>query len=72
MDKEKDGFEKLSESEKRQFLISIIDKNTLYINYADMDDVDYSIDADTKKFNNNFYKEENQKNKRKENRNGFN
>lgn len=61
MDKEKDGFEKLSEIEKRHFLISIIDKNTLYINYADMDDSDYSIDADTKKFNNNFYKEENQK-----------
>lgn len=58
MDKEKDGFEKLSETEKRQFLISIIDKNTLYINYADMDDSDYSIDADTKKFNKNFYKEE--------------
>lgn len=58
MDKEKNGFEKLSESEKRQFLISIIDKNTLYINYADMDDVDYSIDANTKKFNKNFYKEE--------------
>ncbi len=58
MDKEKDGFEKLSESEKRQFLISIIDKNTLYINYADMDDSDYSIDANIKKFNKNFYKEE--------------
>lgn len=58
MDKEKNGFEKLSEIEKRQFLISIIDKNTLYINYADMDDSDYSIDADTKKFNKNFYKEE--------------
>ncbi len=58
MDKEKDSFEKLSEIEKRHFLISIIDKNTLYINYADMDDIDYSIDADTKKFNKNFYKEE--------------
>ena len=58
MDKEKDGFEKLSEIEKRHYLISIIDKNTLYINYADMDDSDYSIDADIKKFNKNFYKEE--------------
>ena len=58
MDKEKDGFEKLSEIEKRHYLISIIDKNTLYINYADMDDSDYSIDSDTKKFNKNFYKEE--------------
>lgn len=58
MDKEKDGFEKLSETEKRQFLISIIDKNTLYINYADMNDSDYSIDDDTKKFNKNFYRGE--------------
>lgn len=58
MDKEKDGFSKLSEIEKRKFLISIIDKNTLYINYADMDDSDYSIDANTKKFNKSFYKDE--------------
>lgn len=48
-------FEELSEDDKRRLLISIIDKNTLYINYADINDSDYGIDENTKAFNDSFY-----------------
>lgn len=48
-------FEELSEDDKRKLLISIIDKNTLYINYADINDSDYGIDENTKAFNDSFY-----------------
>lgn len=49
-------FEKLGEGDKRKFLISIIDKNTLYINYEDMKDAGYGIDEKTKAFNDSFYR----------------
>lgn len=48
-------FEELSEDDKRKLLISIIDKNTLYVNYADINDSDYDIDDNTKAFNDSFY-----------------
>ena len=49
-------FENLGEGDKRKFLISIIDKNILYINYEDMNDADYGIDEKTKAFNDSFYR----------------
>ena len=48
-------FEELNEDDKRKLLISIIDKNTLYINYADINDLDYGINENTKAFNDSFY-----------------
>ncbi len=48
-------FNELSEDDKRKLLISIIDKNTLYVNYADINDSDYGIDENTKAFNDSFY-----------------
>lgn len=49
-------FDELSEDDQRRLLISIIDKNTLYINYADINDAEYEIDENTKAFNDSFYK----------------
>ena len=48
-------FNELSEDDKRKLLISIIDKNTLYVNYADINDSDYGINENTKAFNDSFY-----------------
>jgi adenine-specific DNA-methyltransferase len=40
---------------KRKALVSLIDKNKLYVNYSDINDKEYNIlDAD-KNFTNSFY-----------------
>ena len=54
-DKNIDDFKKLSKTEQKQILINIIDKNLLYVNYCDIDDEEYAISNDDKKFNRNFY-----------------
>ena len=58
LENQKVGFNTLSDEDKRKFLISIIDKNTLYINYSEMNDSSYNISDDVKAFNNSFYKKE--------------
>ena len=58
LENQKDGFIALSDEDKRKFLINIIDKNTLYINYSEMNDASYNISDDVKAFNNSFYKKE--------------
>ena len=51
-------FEKLSLAEQKQILSEIIDNNNLYVNYSDIDDIDYGISAQDKKFNHAFYGKE--------------
>lgn len=48
-------FEKLSLEEQKQILFEVIDNNNLYVNYADIDDIDYEILAEDKKLNHEFY-----------------
>lgn len=50
-----ESFKALSEKDKRALLTELIDKNTLYINYADMDDSAYEIPQAVKAFNRSFY-----------------
>lgn len=50
-----DDFIQLSIDDAKKVLISIIDKNTLYINYSDMDNEDYVIDDNDKAFTKDFY-----------------
>ena len=52
-------FEKLSLEDKKKALISIIDKNKLYVNYSDIEDEDYNISEEEKKFTKSFYGETN-------------
>lgn len=52
-----DDFVQLSIDDAKKVLISIIDKNTLYMNYSDIDNEDYSIDENDKAFTKNFYEE---------------
>ena len=51
-------FEKLSLAEQKQILSEIIDNNNLYVNYSDIDDIDYGISAKDKELNHAFYGKE--------------
>ena len=48
---EKDEFAKLPLVQQKSLLIDLVNKNKLYVNYHDIDDVSYKIDANTKKLN---------------------
>ncbi len=56
MKQDKEQFDLLTNQEKREFLISIIKKNTLYINYSEIDDEINNISDEVKSFNHSFYK----------------
>ena len=51
-------FKALSFAEQKQLLSEIIDNNNLYVNYSDIDDIDYHISEHDKKLNRQFYGEE--------------
>lgn len=55
-DADKD-FENLTLEEKKQALIKLVDKNKLYVNASDMDDVAYKISDADKAFTKSFYEE---------------
>lgn len=48
-------FKNLSLAHKKQLLLELIDNNTLYVNYSDIDDKTYSISAGDKKHNAQLY-----------------
>ncbi len=48
-------FCKLSSENKRDFLIKILDKNMLYVNYCDIDDKDFAVSDTEKAFTKSFY-----------------
>ncbi len=50
-------FEALALDEQRRFLMEVLDKNQLYVNYSEIDDADYGISDLDKKFNRQFYGE---------------
>ena len=58
MGENEDKFNELSMDEKKKFLVGIIDKNTLYINYSDIDDFHYDLLEEDKKFTKSFYEGE--------------
>src|SRR5690606_41345060 len=49
------SFEQLELDDQKKLLISTIDKNHLYINYADIEDKTYNISDADKKLNLQFY-----------------
>lgn len=53
---EKSSFEELSLEEQKQFLIELLDKNQLYVNYSEIDDETYKVSEEEKKLNHQFYK----------------
>lgn len=56
VEKQEDLFCNLSENDKRKFLIEVIDKNMLYVNYCDIDDEEFEVSGNDKLFNDSFYK----------------
>jgi len=48
-------FKDLPFEKQKRFLIEILDKNELYVNYSEIDDVLYNVDEITKKLNHDFY-----------------
>lgn len=50
-------FNSLELEEKKKALISLVDKNKLYVNYSDMDDESYDISESDKAFTKSFYAE---------------
>lgn len=49
-------FEDMELDEKKKALISLVDKNKLYVNYSDIDDKMYNVSESDKKFTESFYK----------------
>lgn len=50
-------FESLSLDEQKRFLIEVLDKNQLYVNYSEIDDENYGVTDTDKKLNRRFYGE---------------
>ena len=48
-------FEQLSIDDKKKFLIEVLDKNMLYVNYCDIDDSDFQVTEQEKAFTKSFY-----------------
>lgn len=49
-------FRKLSRADKRRLLLELIDNNTLYVNYEDINDPSFKVSDSDKKFNQELYK----------------
>ena len=54
----KSDYDDLTIDEKKRFLMEILDKNLLYVNYCDMDDGEFAISEEDKAFTKSFYGEE--------------
>ena len=50
------SFADLSIENQKRFLLECLDKNHLYVNYSEIDDKEYSVSAEDKKLNKEFYK----------------
>lgn len=48
-------FEELSLEDKKKALITLVDKNKLYVNYSDIDNKDYEISEEERRFSKSFY-----------------
>lgn len=57
IDNTKQDFGELSFEDQQKFLISLLDKNLLYVPYCDMEDKSYKISEEVKKLNGSFYGE---------------
>jgi adenine-specific DNA-methyltransferase len=49
------GFRELSTDEQKKFLLEVLDKNQLYVNYSEIDDADFSVSEKEKELNHSFY-----------------
>ena len=52
-----DDYGALALDDKKRFLMEILDKNLLYVNYCDIDDEEFCISDEDKAFTRSFYRE---------------
>lgn len=52
-----DDYAALTLDDKKRFLMKILEKNLLYVNYCDIDDEEFGISDEDKAFTKSFYKE---------------
>lgn len=57
IDENIEDFYELSIDDQKRFLMELLDKNLLYVNYCDIDDEEYNISEEDKAFTRNFYGE---------------
>lgn len=57
IDMEDVAFTELSLDDKKRFLMELLDKNQLYVNYCDMEDETFAVSEEDKAFTNSFYGE---------------
>jgi len=55
IDNSKQAFEALTLDDQKKLLISLLDKNQLYVNYNDIEDADHGISKEDKVLNQQFY-----------------
>ena len=55
IDMEDVAFTELSLDDKKRFLMELLDKNQLYVNYCDMEDETFAVSEEDKAFTNSFY-----------------
>jgi adenine-specific DNA-methyltransferase len=55
INKHKTSFSKLSIEEQKAFLVEVLDKNHLYVNYSDIEDKDFKVSKEEIKLNHQFY-----------------
>jgi len=53
----KNDFESLKLSDQKKILVDMLNKNQLYVNYSEMNDVQFKIEVEDKNLNNDFYGE---------------
>ena len=56
IDENAKNFEDLSIGNQKRFLLECLDKNHLYVNYSEIDDMEYVVSEEDKKLNKEFYK----------------
>lgn len=57
IDLDSKDFKELSLDDKKRFLMELLDKNLLYVNYCDIDDEEFAVSDEDKAFTRSFYKE---------------
>lgn len=55
IDENAEEFSQLSLDDQKRFLIEVLDKNLLYVNYSEMDDADFAVSEKDKELNRSFY-----------------
>ena len=55
IDANADDFYALAIDDQKRFLMELLDKNLLYVNYCDIDDEEYGISDEDKAFTRSFY-----------------